>query len=136
MAGLDNASGDPLHAAASGMAASRTEWTNLKEMAVNGDLRFEPEAAERCAQACDTAADRMTDHLRSARQLTRVEGFGDTSAGRALAAKFARKGDEVIEVLLAHRQVLQDMAATYRTASKAYTEAEANNAARLRGSNR
>ena len=82
---------------------------------------------------CETAVDQITDQLQTARQLTGVEGFGDTIAGRALADKFARKGGEAVDVLVAHRQVLQDMAATYRAAGRAYTEAEANNAVRLRG---
>ncbi len=133
MAGEDDASGDALRTAASHVAASRTEWTDLKAAALGGELRFEPAAAERCAQVCETAVDQITDQLQTARQLTRVEGFGDTIAGRALADKFARKGGEAVDVLVAHRQVLQDMAATYRAAGRAYTEAEANNAVRLRG---
>lgn len=112
---------------------SQSEWTALKAAAGAGELRFEPVAAERCAQVCQEAADKIEDLLRMAQNLAYVEGFGDTNAGRALAGKFKSKADEARTVLLAHRQVLWDMRDTYRAAGKAYAEAEAANQDRFTG---
>ncbi len=131
MGPMPDASGAALAASHAQAQQSQSEWTALKAMAGAGELRFEPAAAERCAQVCQEAAGQIDDQLLDARRLSYVEGFGDTSVGRALAGKFSKKADEAVAVLQAHRQVLWDMRDTYRAAGKAYAQAEAGNQARF-----
>ncbi|WP_127782089.1 PE domain-containing protein [Rhodococcus sp. X156] len=106
---------------------SKTEWTALKASAGRGELRFEPEAAERCAKACEDAIAKIEGHLARARRLTAVEGFGTPNAGVALAAKFSAKGAEAVSVLKAHLDVLADMRDAYRAAGRAYVATESAN---------
>ncbi len=131
MGTMPDAAGAALAASHAQAQQSQSEWTALKAMAGAGELRFEPAAAERCAQVCQEAADEVEEQLANAHALSRVEGFGDTNAGQQLAAKFKGKADEALRVLQAHRQVLWDMRDTYRAAGKAYTEAESANANRF-----
>ncbi len=131
MGPMPDAAGAALAASHAQAQQSQSEWTALKAMAGAGELRFEPAAAERCAQVCQEAADKMEEQIKDAKRLFYVDGFGDTSAGKALAGKFRLKADEAVTVLKAHRQVLWDMRDTYRAAGIAYAGAEAENSARF-----
>jgi hypothetical protein len=110
-----------------------TEWTPLKAAAVAGELRFEPQAADACARAFEDAANNLYGYIHRAQTVTRVDGFGATIAGDALAGKFSRKGQELVDALTAHQRVFFDMAATYRAAGKAYAATEGTSTASMRG---
>ena len=123
---------DPIAKAAAGTQASQSDWTALKASAGAGELFFEPGAAEECAKACEDAIAKIERHLQMARQLSFVDGFGSPSEGQQLAAKFKRKADEAVEVLQAHKAVLQDMRDTYRAAGKAYVDGDVGSSDRFR----
>ncbi len=124
---------DAIAQAGAGAQQAHTDWSALKAAAGSGELFFEPDAAEKCAQVCQDAADKMEDHLRQVDNLARVAGFGDPVEGRQLADKFRAKAEEAVGVIKAHRQVLWDMRDTYRAAGKAYANTESGNRSQYRG---
>ncbi|MGO4649490.1 hypothetical protein AB4305_31810 [Nocardia sp. 2YAB30] len=106
-------------------------WQGIRENALNGELRFEPEAASGIAIS---GADMIggLEALRDvARQVASIGAFSHLPSGIELADTFARKGDDAARILGRHVDILWDMVNAFVAAGRSYAEVENVSAAAL-----
>ncbi|MBF6353121.1 homeobox domain-containing protein [Nocardia higoensis] len=108
------------------MALEPGTWSNLKNQAKAGYLKFDTADALAAARAC---ADLVDDLLGMAAAVTNlrldnVAPIGNLTSGAQLAAAFTAKGSRLRTILKDHADIVKDMGETYIAAGKAYANAE------------
>jgi hypothetical protein len=121
-----------------GLAAMQQQQHGLSAAVTAGELWMEPDVAERAAARCEQQIDEVELILDGLRDLDRERKFGDNEDGLATAKVFkdaAVTGENSVRgVLVKSQDVLRSMAATYRAAGQAATQAEQANQQMLSGS--
>ncbi|NLG54468.1 MAG: hypothetical protein GX542_02280 [Rhodococcus sp.] len=54
----------------------------------NGQLRIEPDSADRCIRACENYVERIRSNIQQAQHSVRIESFGTLQMGRSLGKMF------------------------------------------------
>jgi hypothetical protein len=112
------------------------QQTDLQRAVAAGELWMEAGVAERAAARCDQAIEEINDWLARADVLTKKRKFGANEDGEAVAARFAKAGQELIETMTNARRVFENMAVTYRAAGRTVTEADVANEQTFQGRSR
>ncbi len=88
----------------------------------NGELRLEPDVAEKSAKQLELFADNAEAQARTLRGLQSPTGYGGFDSGTQLARGFGRKAGHGADTLDGHAAVARRLAASLRAAAKAYRE--------------
>ncbi|WP_280496531.1 hypothetical protein [Nocardia farcinica] len=111
---------------------SRADIARFTEQARTGTVRFDPEAARRCAQLYEQQADRLV-HLRERLEsVAHVQGFGGFESARQLQAGFGHKARDAAALLDHYIEAAYRMKEAYLISAGLYEEADAAHAAALR----
>lgn len=90
-----------------------THWRALAVAADRGQLYLNPEAAEKCLQACDAYIERLREHRLQAHNLANTDGWGDFQSGKDLRQIFRDKAvggaNNMVDVLQSHIDVVEEM---------------------------
>ena len=117
--------------ASHGLAAMQQQQHGLSAAVTAGHLWMEPDVAERATARCEQQIEEVESILDGLRDLGQARKFGDNADGRAAAMAFrdaAVTGENSVRgVLVKSQEVLRNMAATYRAAGRAATQAEQAN---------
>ena len=117
--------------ASQGLAALQQEQRGLQGAVAEGELWMEPDVAERAALRCEQQIDEVDLIIQDLQPLGRERRFGDNDHGHQVATAFkdaAVTGENsVAGVLRESKDVLRDMAQTFRDAGRAATAAEQAN---------
>ena len=115
------------------LADVAAQQNSLAAAVAAGELWMDAGVAERAAARCHQAVREIDQWLVDARGFTQRCKFGDNADGNAAAERFARAGQEFMNVMRHARQVFESMEATYRAAGRTATETEAANEQMFRG---
>ncbi len=118
---------------AGSLADVAQQQNTLATAVASGELWLEAGVAERAAARCEQAVREINKLVHDAQDLTRKRKFGDNADGNAAAERFAQAGQDYIDSMRKAQQVFQNMAATYRTAGRTITGADAANEQMFRG---
>lgn len=117
--------------ASQGLETLQQEQRGLQAAVAAGELWMEPDVAERAAQRCEQQIIEVNEIIGDLRPLARERRFGDNDHGHQVARAFkdaAVTGENsVAGVLRESKDVLRDMAQTFRDAGRAAAAAEQAN---------
>jgi uncharacterized protein YukE len=106
---------------------------SLEAQVAAGQLWMDAGVAEAAAARCGQAADQINQWLSDVRRLTTKLPFGANDDGDAAAVRFVQAGEEFVVTMVEARTVIEKMAATFRTAGRTATEADAASEQMMRG---
>lgn len=105
-----------------GEVKQQSKWINEQSSA--GNLRLDPEAAEKAAKVCEDEAEELRTVTQEASAIERVQGLGDYPDGKSLTERFEQKAsDKDAGALTLIRQMqdeLGNLAESFRKAAKDY----------------
>ncbi len=94
-----------------------THWRAVADEADRGNLFLDELAARQCSLACDNYIRRLRDRQDQAKELAKLSGWGDFSAGRQLSDFYARRAvggeNSMVNVLQSHIDVVTEMKAVF-----------------------
>ncbi|MBF6143542.1 hypothetical protein [Nocardia farcinica] len=73
--------------------SQQVTWTQLKEQAVSGELRMDPDLGAALHQRCEALLGELDALTRSAKQLAYLSGYGGLPSALDLKVKFEKKAD-------------------------------------------
>ena len=118
--GFEQAAGD--------LQGIRQSNDQIQQNIASGQLRMNPEAAEKAAQAYEKAASRAQRLARRADRLQQLDGLGAYPSGKQLAEKFRLKASNgetgAADLMRKFSDELQRKADLFRQAARAYQEQE------------
>ncbi|MER7010374.1 hypothetical protein ABT324_02950 [Saccharopolyspora sp. NPDC000359] len=110
--------------AGAALGAIRQENDQLGQQISSGQLKMNPDAANKAAQVYEKKADEVERLSLRASRLGRVQGLGDYSSAQELAGKFAQKASNgtngAADLLKQLSDELRRKADLFRTAAKDY----------------
>ncbi|MGH3979273.1 MAG: hypothetical protein ACRDRZ_09775, partial [Pseudonocardiaceae bacterium] len=117
--------------AGQGLQQLQQQQQGLKAAVAAGELWMEPDVAERAAARCEQGIDEVDQIIYDLEPLARERKFGKNDHGHQVATAFkdaAVTGENsVAGVLRESKDVLRDMAQTFRDAGRAASVAEQAN---------
>jgi len=118
--GFEQAAGD--------LQGIRQSNDQIQQNIASGQLRMNPEAAEKAAQAYEKAARKATILVTRATHLQQLHGLGDYPSGKQLTEKFKNKAANghtgAADLMRQFSDELQRKADLFRQAAHAYREQE------------
>lgn len=98
-------------------------WQQLKQQAVDGDLRMENDIGEALRQRCETFLDRLYEIKSAAERLAYLSGYGGLPSAKDMQKKFEDKavnggdnGDSAVARIDEHMTIVELMRDTYAAA--------------------
>lgn len=105
-----------------GEVKQQSKWINEQSSA--GNLRLDPEAAEKAAKVCEDEAEELWNMSQRAQAIERAEGLGSYPDGQALKTRFEQKASDpdagAVPLLAEMQKELQNLADSFRQAAKDY----------------
>lgn len=114
------------------LESSRAEIARFREQARTGELRFDPEAARRCADIYEQQADRLLRLRDRIESVAQAQGFGGFDSAAQLQAGFGHKARDAATLLDHYIEASYRMKEAFLISAGLYEEADAANAAALR----
>ena len=118
--GFEQAAGD--------LQGIRQSNDQIQQNIASGQLRMNPEAAEKAAQAYEKASERASALVMRADQLTRLTGLGNYPSAQQLTEKFRNKAANgstgAADLMSQYADELQRKADLFRKAAEAYRSQE------------
>ncbi|MEU4316382.1 hypothetical protein [Nocardia sp. NPDC024068] len=111
---------------------SRAEIVRFRQAAHAGTVKFDPEAARRCAEFYDRQADRLIYLRQRLEDASEPHGFGGLISARQLEAGFGHKARDAAALLDHYIEAAYRMKEAFLVSGGLYEEADAANAAALR----
>ncbi|MFD3510395.1 hypothetical protein [Nocardia sp. NPDC058666] len=112
--------------------SSRAEISRFRSAATAGTLKFDPDAARRCADIYDQQAERLAQLRHGLENAAETEGFGGFVSAQQLQAGFAHKARDAAELLDAYIEAAYRMKEAFLLSAGLFEEADAAAAAALR----
>ncbi|MEV4125425.1 hypothetical protein [Nocardia sp. NPDC049707] len=112
--------------------SSRTDIARFKQQAQAGTIRFDPDAARRCAEMYDNQADRLIQLRQRLESVGELDGFGGFISAQQLQAGFAHKARDAATLLDHYIEAAYRMKEAFLISGGLFEEADAANAAALR----
>ncbi len=108
------------------MNSVASRWQSLAVEAQAGRLRLDPDIARDLTAACDARLDVLKQTVYLARQLAKVDGFGELPSGVLLATKFSQKGsggtNSLDVVLQQHVDAVKAMQIVFNKSIEGYSQ--------------
>ncbi|WP_067840757.1 hypothetical protein [Nocardia lijiangensis] len=111
---------------------SRADIARFKQEAQAGTVKFDPDAARRCAEMYDHQADRLIYLQQRLESVADLQGFGGFVSSQQLQAGFGHKARDAAELLDHYIEAAYRMKEAFLISAGLYEEADAANAAALR----
>ncbi|MER6987812.1 hypothetical protein ABT337_03950 [Saccharopolyspora hirsuta] len=106
------------------LGAIKQENDKLGQQISSGQLKLNPDAANKAAQVYENKADQVDRLIQKAADLTRLGGLGDYSSAQELTGKFVMKAQNgstgAFDLLTGLREELQRKADLFRQAARDY----------------
>lgn len=112
--------------------SSRAEISRFRTAATAGTLKFDPDAARRCADLYDQQADRLAELRHNLENAAEAGGFGGFVSAQQLQAGFAHKARDAADLLDHYIEAAYRMKEAFLLSAGLYEEADAAAAAALR----
>lgn len=113
-------------------------WQQLKQQAVDGDLRMEEGIGKALHDRCHTFLVALDNIKRNARQLDHLSGFGGLPSAKDMKKKFEDKavnggetGDSAIDRIQEHMTIIELMRDTYAAAIGQLQNTDQNTAGQM-----
>lgn len=111
---------------------SRAEIVRFRQAAHAGTVKFDPEAARRCADYYDRQADQLIQLRQRLEDAADPRGFGGLISAQQLQAGFGHKARDAAALLDHYIEAAYRMKEAFLISGGLYEEADAANAAALR----
>lgn len=111
---------------------SRAEIVRFRQAAHAGTVKFDPEAARRCADYYDRQADQLIQLRQRLEDAADPRGFGGLISAQQLQAGFGHKARDAAALLDHYIEAAYRMKEAFLVSGGLYEEADAANAAALR----
>ncbi|MEU2254151.1 hypothetical protein [Nocardia xishanensis] len=111
---------------------SRADIARFKQEAQAGTVKFDPDAARRCAEMYDNQADRLIYLQQRLESVAELKGFGGFVSAQQLQAGFGHKARDAAALLDHYIEAAYRMKEAFLISAGLYEEADAANAAALR----
>ncbi|MBF6351271.1 MULTISPECIES: hypothetical protein [Nocardia] len=111
---------------------SRAEIVRFRQAAHAGTVKFDPEAARRCADFYDKQADQLIQLRQRLEDAADPHGFGGLISARQLEAGFGHKARDTAALLDHYIEAAYRMKEAFLLSGGLYEEADAANAAAVR----
>ncbi|MGN2640876.1 hypothetical protein ACWEKT_14255 [Nocardia takedensis] len=111
---------------------SRADIARFKQDAQAGTIKFDPDAARRCAEVYENQADRLLTLRQRLESVAEVDGFGGFVSADQLRAGFGHKARDAAALLDQYIEAAYRMKEAFLISAGLYDEADAANAAALR----
>lgn len=111
---------------------SRAEIVRFRQAAHAGTVKFDPEAARRCAELYDRQADRLIYLRQRLEDASEPHGFGGLISAQQLQAGFGHKARDAATLLDHYIEAAYRMKEAFLVSGGLYDEADAANAAAVR----
>ncbi|WP_460696233.1 hypothetical protein [Nocardia thraciensis] len=112
--------------------ASQADIARFLQAAQSGTVRFDPDAARRCAELYDQQIERLRHLQQRLESASDLHGFGGFFSAEQLQAGFARKARDTVALLDQHIAASYRMKEGFLISAGLHEEAEAASAAALR----
>ncbi|MEV0435023.1 MULTISPECIES: hypothetical protein [Nocardia] len=112
--------------------SSRAEISRFRSAAAAGTVKFDPEAARRCADLYAQQADRLAELRHDLENAAEAGGFGGFVSAQQLQAGFAHKARDAADLLDRYIEAAYRMREAFLLSAGLYDEADAAAAAALR----
>ncbi|MGM7644547.1 hypothetical protein ACSVDM_06575 [Nocardia sp. JW2] len=112
--------------------SSRAEISRFRSAAAAGTVKFDPEAARRCADLYAQQADRLAELRHDLENAAEAGGFGGFVSAQQLQAGFAHKARDAADLLDRYIEAAYRMREAFLLSAGLYEEADAAAAAALR----
>ncbi|GEM35218.1 hypothetical protein AB0H58_14220 [Nocardia neocaledoniensis] len=112
--------------------SSRAEISRFRSAAAAGTVKFEPEAARRCADLYEQQADQLAQLRQRLETASEAGGFGGFVSAQQLQAGFAHKARDAAELLDHYIAAALRMKEAFLLSGGLFDEADAAAAAALR----
>ncbi|MFC4377012.1 hypothetical protein ACFO5K_23275 [Nocardia halotolerans] len=112
--------------------SSRAEISRFRSAATAGTLKFDPDAARRCADLYDQQADRLAELRHELENAAEAGGFGGFVSAQQLQAGFAHKARDAADLLDHYIAAAYRMKEAFLLSAGLYEEADAAASAALR----
>ncbi|WP_459549741.1 hypothetical protein [Nocardia sp. X0981] len=111
---------------------SRAEIVRFRQAAHAGTVKFDPDAARRCAELYDRQADRLIFLRQRLEEAADLRGFGGFVSAQQLQAGFGHKARDAAALLDHYIEAAYRMKEAFLISGGLYEEADAANAAAVR----
>lgn len=111
---------------------SRAEIVRFRQAAHAGTVKFDPDAARRCAELYDRQADRLIFLRQRLEDAADLRGFGGFVSAQQLQAGFGHKARDAAALLDHYIEAAYRMKEAFLISGGLYEEADAANAAAVR----
>lgn len=111
---------------------SRAEIIRFRQAAHAGTVKFDPDAARRCAELYDRQADRLIFLRQRLEEASDLRGFGGFVSAQQLQAGFGHKARDAAALLDHYIEAAYRMKEAFLISGGLYEEADAANAAAVR----
>ncbi|MCA2208922.1 MULTISPECIES: hypothetical protein [Nocardia] len=112
--------------------SSRAEISRFRSAAAAGTVKFDPEAARRCADLYAQQADRLAELRHDLENAAEAGGFGGFVSAQQLQAGFAHKARDAADLLDRYIEAAYRMREAFLLSAGLYEEADAAASAALR----
>ncbi|WP_431962708.1 hypothetical protein [Nocardia sp. bgisy134] len=112
--------------------SSRADIARFKQEAQTGTVKFDPDAARRCAEMYENQADRLIYLQQRLESVAELQGFGGFVSAQQLQAGFGHKARDAAALLDHYIEAAYRMKEAFLISAGLYEEADAANAAALR----
>ncbi|MCP2297448.1 hypothetical protein APR11_003883 [Nocardia amikacinitolerans] len=112
--------------------SSRADIARFKQEAQAGTVKFDPDAARRCAEIYEYQADRLIYLQQRLESAAELHGFGGFVSAQQLQAGFGHKARDAAALLDHYIEAAYRMKEAFLISAGLYEEADAANAAALR----
>lgn len=112
--------------------SSRADIARFKQEAQAGTVKFDPDAARRCAEMYDHQADRLVYLRQRLESAGELDGFGGFISAQQLEAGYAHKARDAATLLDHYIEAAYRMKEAFLISGGLFEEADAANAAALR----
>ncbi|OZC58607.1 hypothetical protein CH289_01435 [Rhodococcus sp. RS1C4] len=93
---------------------------------------MDADTARQCNQSCVNYLDRLDRHRATARQLGKIDGYGDFEMGKQFAQILSEKAvggqNSMVGVIDSHIQVVKEMQAVFQKFFDQYSDTDTDNA--------
>jgi hypothetical protein len=111
---------------------SRAEIVRFRQAAHAGTVKFDPEAARRCAEFYDRQAEKLISLRQRLEDVADPRGFGGLISAEQLQAGFGHKARDAAALLDHYIEAAYRMKEAFLISGGLYEEADAANAAAMR----
>lgn len=111
--------------------SSRADIARFRQEAHTGTVKFDPEAARRCAEFYERQAERLIYLRQRLESVTEPRGFGGFVSAHQLRAGYGHKANDAAELLDHYIEAAYRMKEAFLVSGGLYEEADAANAAAL-----